>query len=97
MFTQFSKTLIVAAASVGAFLGLAATANADANVTQSERGIVNANGIVRAVGKQAVMGGQISAGAPKLISDGNKAWIPCVSTEYWQTRGQILHTAFYAC
>jgi len=89
-----TKSLVLAVSSIAVVMGVGSgVANADHGdvgpvLRSSERGQTSAHGIVRSVHIGALNGGQVSAGAPIVLSDGNRASLPCVNTSHWATVGQ---------
>lgn len=85
-------TAAAVAMAVAPAIGMA-TANADSRhgeITYTERGQVGAHttSLVRSVKIGALNGGQDSKGLPIILSGGNPASLPCVTTSYWATKGQ---------
>lgn len=92
---QFTLGTAAACMLVSTVFGMP-TANADrdndtpvgANIIRSsERGQTRAQGTVRSVHIGALNGGQVSAAAPIILSDGNAATLPC-GIKFVVTSGQ---------
>ena len=96
-------TAAAVAMAVAPAIGMA-TANAEhsihPDVSFTERGQVRAHtvSIVRSVKTGAINGGQESKGLPIIISDGNPASLPCLTTSNWTTKGQDwAYNSNFAC